>query len=417
MPQSMSRRGAPEATADFDLAILESSNVVAAIVVAADGAIVGANARMRRFLGLSDELGGRLVEHLPEPSAWEVWRDVPSAGRSVEVELRGFDGATQRFRGELFAQGEGARQRTLGIFVDGDDNEVLRAAAQRSARMEALGSLTAGVAHDFNNLLTVLVGNLYLIGEELREQPRVFAKLKAARDAGKRGAELIKQLMTFARREEIAVGTVDPKQVIDELLPLLRRALGVRIKLETMLQPNAGSIRASVAQLESVVVNLAVNARDAIEGKGRIAIEVAVVDVSDYEAAAPPARARRALCRRQRARYRQRYSAGNHRARFRAVLFDQGRTRRHRARPQHGALVRRKLRWLGGHRERRRAGHDGNAVAASGAGRATERTRPSTRRCRYRCCRRARSASSCSHSTKLCARRFTRLSECSVTAW
>jgi hypothetical protein len=150
--------------------------------------------------------------------------------------------------------------------------------------MEALGSLTAGVAHDFNNLLTVLVGNLYLIGEELRERPQVFEKLKAARDAGKRGTELIKQLMTFARREELTVGTIDPTKVIAELLPLLRRALGARITLETTLQEHVGAVRASVAQLESVVVNLAVNARDAIEGKGRITIAVHGVEIAGHEA-------------------------------------------------------------------------------------------------------------------------------------
>ena len=113
----------------------------------------------------------------------------------------------------------GPRRRVVGVFVDGDDDKALRAAAQHSARMEALGSLTAGVAHDFNNLLTVLVGNLYLIGEEVRELPRVFEKLKAARDAGKRGTELIKQLMTFARREEISVGTLDPSKVVAGVLP------------------------------------------------------------------------------------------------------------------------------------------------------------------------------------------------------
>jgi len=150
--------------------------------------------------------------------------------------------------------------------------------------MEALGSLTAGVAHDFNNLLTVLVGNLYLVGEEVRERPRVFEKLKAARDAGKRGTELIKQLMTFARREEIDVGTIDPAEVVGKVLPLLRRALGPRIVLETTLQEHVGTVRASAAQLESSVVNLAVNARDAIQGNGRISIEVTAVDVADDEA-------------------------------------------------------------------------------------------------------------------------------------
>ena len=96
------------------------------------------------------------------------------------------------------------------MFVPVDDLHNLRAVAQRAARMEALGSLTAGIAHDFNNLLTVLVGNLYLVAEELRRQPKVFEKLKAARDAGKRGADLIKQLLAFARREELDAGVIDP---------------------------------------------------------------------------------------------------------------------------------------------------------------------------------------------------------------
>jgi signal transduction histidine kinase len=285
MPQSTNRLDAPRAIADFALSTLEASSVVAAIVVASDGSVVGANARMRRFLGFSAKSEGRerLVDHLVDATAWEIWRNAPRGGRSVEVELRGFDGSPQLFRGDLFGQEDG--RRVLAILVDAGDDKALRAAAQHSARMEALGSLTAGVAHDFNNLLTVLVGNLYLIGEEVRGLPRVFEKLRTARDAGKRGAELIKQLMTFARREELAVGTIDPKEVIAELLPLLRRALGTRISLETKLEDDVGAIRASVAQLESAVVNLAVNARDAIEGKGRITIEVAATDVAEHEAA------------------------------------------------------------------------------------------------------------------------------------
>jgi signal transduction histidine kinase len=286
MPQPKSRKEAASGD-DFDLAILEASSVVAAIAVAPDGTILAANARMRRFLGLgvagarSDK---RLCDHLVDAAAWKAWCDGARSGRSVEFELCGFDGAAKVFRGEVHTAGDGANLRFIGIFVDGDGDKALRVAAQHSARMEALGSLTAGVAHDFNNLLTVLVGNLYLIGEEVRERPRVFEKLKAARDAGKRGGELIKQLMTFARREELSVGTIDPTRVVAELLPLLRRALGPRITLETTLQEHVGAVRASVAQLESVVVNLAVNARDAIDGKGRISIDVGCVDVAEQEA-------------------------------------------------------------------------------------------------------------------------------------
>jgi signal transduction histidine kinase len=272
---------------EIDLALVEASSVVCAIVVSADGTIRAANARMRHFLGASDgPARRRLTDFFVDPAAWDAWCDAAREGRPIEIELRGSDGVTKVFRGDVRSEGEGAEQRFVGILVDGDDHKALRVAAQHSARMEALGSLTAGVAHDFNNLLTVLVGNLYLVGEQVREQPRVFEKLKAARDAGKRGTELIKQLMTFARREQLEVGTIDPAKVIGELLPLLRRALGPRITLETTLQPQAGTVRASVAQLESVVVNLAVNARDAIEGNGRISIEVATIDVANTEAQA-----------------------------------------------------------------------------------------------------------------------------------
>jgi signal transduction histidine kinase len=273
--------------ADLHIETLESSSVVAAIAVAADGTILAANGRMRRFLGLGEGEGDgkkRFGDYLLDSSGWTAWCEAARASRAIEIEMRGFDGAAKLFRGDVRVEGEGADGRFVGVLVDGDDNKALRTAALHTARMDALASLTAGVAHDFNNLLTVLVGNLYLIGEELRERPRVFEKLKAARDAGKRGSELIKQLMTFARREELEVGTIDPSKVIGDLLPLLRRALGVRITLETTLQKHVGAVRASVAQLESVVVNLCVNARDAIEGKGRISIDVSAVDVSDQEA-------------------------------------------------------------------------------------------------------------------------------------
>jgi signal transduction histidine kinase len=286
MLQRKTRKDPAGGRPDLDLATVESSSVVAAIAVAADGTILAANARMRAFLGLGEgPVGtGKLFSgYLVDAATWKACC-AGQGSRPIEIELRGLDGATRRFRGDVRTEGEGHERRFVAVLVDGDDGKALRAAAQHSARMDALASLTAGVAHDFNNLLTVLVGNLYLVGEELRERPLVFEKLKAARDAGKRGSELIKQLMTFARREELDVGTIDPSKVIADLLPLLRRALGSRITLETTLQKHVGAVRASVAQLESVVVNLAVNARDAIEGKGRISIDVSGVEIADREA-------------------------------------------------------------------------------------------------------------------------------------
>jgi signal transduction histidine kinase/CheY-like chemotaxis protein len=287
MRQTTRRTGVGETSADPDLEALETSSVVATLSVSMDGRIVGANSRMRELLGIATAQSpqARLPDFLANPSVWAEWRDAGVATRPVEVFLRGSGGAEQVLRGDICSRGEGSARRIVAILVDGADGRALRAAAQHSARMEALGSLTAGIAHDFNNLLTVLVGNLYLIGEELRERPRAFEKLKAARDAGKRGADLIKQLLTFARREALEVDVVDPAKVIEGVAPLLRRALGARITLETSLHAASGAVRANAAQLESAIVNLAMNARDAIEGRGRITIDVRPLASNSSEAA------------------------------------------------------------------------------------------------------------------------------------
>ena len=275
-------------SAAIDGRLLQNSTVAVAIAVAADGHIISANDRLHDLLGPIPPgalIGRKLAELLVEPADWQAWCDAPATGRPIRLDLRTASGGVQTLRGDLYSTGEGPGRIVSGLFVQMDEQPNLRAVAQRAARMEALGSLTAGIAHDFNNLLTVLVGNLYLVGEELRAQPKVFEKLKAARDAAKRGTDLIKQLLAFARREELEPDIVDPAKVVEGVTPLLRRALGVRIALETSFHADAGTIRASTAQLESVVVNLAVNARDAIESKGRIAIEVRHARLTQTEAA------------------------------------------------------------------------------------------------------------------------------------
>ncbi len=196
------------------------------------------------------------------------------ASTPVTLRLRSTTGAAVALRGDIRSARLSGARVLCGVFIDAGDEQQLRAAVQQSARMDALGSLTLGIAHDFNNLLTVLIGNLYLVVEELRDRPKAFEKLKAARDAAKRGADLIKQLLTFARREEVAADVIDPCKVVTEVVPLLRRALGSRITLQTELGPDVGRIRASTAQLESVIVNLAINARDAIPAKGVVTISV-----------------------------------------------------------------------------------------------------------------------------------------------
>jgi signal transduction histidine kinase len=276
MRQQRSRPDAAQPD-NLELAVLEQSTTVAALLVSPEGRILGSNAHLRALLGVhgAHELEGRgLGEFLVDAADWSAWQQAMTAARALRMRLRARGGGAVALRGDVVAMRTGGVRVLCGTFVEVADDEKLRAAVQQSARMEALGSLTAGIAHDFNNLLTVLVGNLYLVAEDLRAQPKLFEKLKAARDAGKRGADLIKQLLTFARREQLVTGIIDPCKVISELAPLLRRALGSRIALETDLESAPVPIKASQAQLESVIVNLSINARDAIEGKGNVRVKV-----------------------------------------------------------------------------------------------------------------------------------------------
>src|SRR6188474_1270349 len=131
MLQRKSRDETVGGRADLDLTMLESSGVVAAIVVSADGVVLAANARMRRFLGLG---GGDLSvkqaksfrAYLADTTAWAAWCDAARTGRTIELELRGFDDATKRLRGDVRVEGDGVDQRFVGILVDGDDGRALR---------------------------------------------------------------------------------------------------------------------------------------------------------------------------------------------------------------------------------------------------------------------------------------------------
>lgn len=192
--------------------------------------------------------------------------------RSLRLRISSDAGGSHTLVGELVPDPEAGE--FVGVFRLAEANVAMPAGMERSARLEALGSLTSGVAHDFNNLLTILIGNLSLVAEELRNQPRSFGKIKAARDAARRGSELIRQLLSFARQESVASKLIDPAAVIERIAPLIERALGRRIAFALDLDRAAGSVRGNSAQLESVIVNLAVNARDAIEGKGSVTLRV-----------------------------------------------------------------------------------------------------------------------------------------------
>ncbi|HEX2139955.1 MAG TPA: ATP-binding protein [Woeseiaceae bacterium] len=145
---------------------------------------------------------------------------------------------------------------------------------QRIARLEAALALTAGTVHDVNNVLTVLSGNLFLLTESVREQPEVYEQARRARNAAERGSTLLRELLTYGRDADDERRAINPADHVAALQPLLARAIGGDNELEIDVDRAAGSVDASAAQFESVLINLAINARDALQGRGSVRIGV-----------------------------------------------------------------------------------------------------------------------------------------------
>ncbi|MGI9658086.1 MAG: ATP-binding protein, partial [Gaiellaceae bacterium] len=154
---------------------------------------------------------------------------------------------------------------------------------QRSQRMEAVGQLAGGVAHDFNNLLTAITGSSeFLLSDLDRDDPR-REEAKEINTAAGRASSLTQQLLAFSRRQILKPEVLDLNSVVTDVDRMLRRLIGEHIELRTELAPDLGRISADPAQLEQVIVNLAVNARDAMPDGGVLTIETANVELDQPE--------------------------------------------------------------------------------------------------------------------------------------
>jgi PAS domain S-box-containing protein len=222
-------------------------------------------------------------------SAYEMYAAIPELQDNVRRALAGETVRYMAVFGQLqydttYAPLRDARGEIIGIIgasFDVTDQKKLEEQFLQAQKMEAVGRLAGGVAHDFNNLITAILGYADLVQESFDPQdPRRDDVAQIAR-AGQRAADLTRQLLTFARRQASAARMIDLNELVSHLGRLLARLIGDNILLGTQLAADLWPVLADAAQIEQVVLNLAVNARDAMPRGGRLAIRTANVDVRD----------------------------------------------------------------------------------------------------------------------------------------
>jgi len=172
---------------------------------------------------------------------------------------------------------DGRIEGCIAMLTDVTEQRQAEQALRQAQKMEAVGQLTGGVAHDFNNLLTVILGNLQILAEHVQGDAEAGELLKAAIKAGRRGADLNRTLLAFSRRQRLAPAPVDLNELIAGMAGMLRRALGETIQTVVVPSPGLPLAMADPAQLETALLNLAVNARDAMPEGGTLTIETASV--------------------------------------------------------------------------------------------------------------------------------------------
>lgn len=271
-------------------AILDAA-VDAIIVSDQAGTILRANAAAgEMFLQSTDDMAGQTVNTLM-PAALAASHDgymshyletgekrIIGIGREVEG-LRS-DGSVFPLHLSVGKTEVDGQKLFVGILHDLTRRKAAEDALARSQRLDAIGQMTGGIAHDFNNLLTVVIGNLELMqmrGADARQQPLIADAL----DAAELGAELTARLLVFARKSNLKPVKADLRALCEETLAILKRTLGANYRIKTDFPEKEYIVLIDPVQLQSALMNLALNARDAMAGQGELLVSLADVIIDD----------------------------------------------------------------------------------------------------------------------------------------
>ena len=259
------------------------------VVIGADGVFRMANEKAQEMLGLTfDEITQRFIADFAGETLWEDGSPCPPEAYPVSKCLKsrkreGADTIGVRRRDGSICWAvytavpllDDAQQASGAIvtFVDITERKALEEQLRQAQKMEAIGRLAGGVAHDFNNLLTGILGVAESMMTELPAGSRGHEGAKEIADTAVRAANLTRQLLAFSRKQIITIRPLQLNDIIEALERWLRRILGEDIRLTLSLDPSLGKLRADPSQIEQIIMNLAINARDAMPEGGELRIE------------------------------------------------------------------------------------------------------------------------------------------------
>ena len=285
------------------------------VVMSRDGVYQNVNPAWGQLLGYAEEelIGrprGTLIHPDDEPAAREAYQMLLRGEPvdTLDLRMRAADGSYRWVNWSLLAEGE----QLFGVGRDVAERKQLEEQLRQSQKMEAVGQLTGGLAHDFNNMLTGIIGGIELARARIAEgrAPEASRFMDAAIVSAERAAALTHRLLAFSRRQSLDPRALDIGQLVASIEDLLRRTLGEQVELAVITPTDLWPAKADGNQLESAILNLTINARDAMPDGGRLTVECAnlsfdrrhvgepdtiepgdyvVISVSDTGAGIPPA--------------------------------------------------------------------------------------------------------------------------------
>jgi PAS domain S-box-containing protein len=276
---------------------LFEENLTGIVVSRPDGRILDCNRAFAEIFGFgsaADAVGFDIGELYADAAT----RDLLLARLRVEGKVRDHGLSARHLGGQKLHVvanvvgsfgDDGELTGILGFISDDTDRCALEEQLRQSQKLEAVGRLAGGIAHDFNNLLTAILGYCDLVQMQVADEGRAYPALEEIHRAGRRAAELTRQLLAFSRRQVSKPGRLQLNGVVVQMKEMLRRLIREDVELVTELAPNLGEVLADAGQIEQMVTNLVVNACDAMPSGGRVTLTTAEVEVSkDRGRPSPP---------------------------------------------------------------------------------------------------------------------------------